>query len=126
MAAVNELLTSLNKSIADSNESLAEQGAEMVSKNAEWIDGEINKIFEVVSPDNNASLVQQNSDRLEALAEKAKAAQQNATKGVERIEADTKLILDMGDEIAARRARIQAEREKVVANQRRSSELMSK
>ena len=45
---------------------------------------------------------------------------------VKQIESETKSIIDNGDDIAARRARIQAEREKVVANQKRSSALMSK
>lgn len=126
MAAVNELLISLNELIAESNEALADQGTEMVSQNAEWIDGEIVKIFKAVTSENNADLVKSNAERLEALSNQADDIEQNANLTLREIERETKSILDAGDDIAARRARIQAEREKVVANQKRSSELMSK
>ena len=126
MAAINEMLTSLNEMIADSNENLADQGGEMVSENASWIDGEIDKMFKAASADSNADLVKSNADRLESLTEKADAAAKSAGLTVNQIESETKSIIDNGDDIAARRARIQAEREKVVANQKRSSALMSK
>ena len=126
MAAINEMLTSLNEMIADSNESLADQGGEMVSENASWIDGEIDKMFKAASSDSNADLVKSNADRLESLTGKADVAAKSAGLTVKQIESETKSIIDNGDDIAARRARIQAEREKVVANQKRSSALMSK
>lgn len=126
MAAINEMLTSLNEMIADSNENLADQGGEMVSENASWIDGEIDKMFKAASADSNADLVKSNADRLESLTEKADVAAKSAGLTVKQIESETKSIIDNGDDIAARRARIQAEREKVVANQKRSSALMSK
>ena len=126
MAAINEMLTSLNEMIADSNENLADQGAEMVSENASWIDGEIDKMFKAASADSNADLVKSNADRLESLTGKADVAAKSAGLTVKQIESETKSIIDNGDDIAARRARIQAEREKVVANQKRSSALMSK
>ena len=126
MAAINEMLTSLNEMIADSNENLADQGGEMVSENASWIDGEIDKMFKAASSDSNADLVKSNADRLESLTEKADTAAKSVGLTVKQIETETKLIIDNGDDIAARRARIQAEREKVVANQKRSSALMSK
>ena len=126
MAAINEMLTSLNQMIADSNENLADQGGEMVSENASWIDGEIDKMFKAASADINADLVKSNADRLESLTEKADVAAKSAGLTVKQIESETKSIIDNGDDIAARRARIQAEREKVVANQKRSSALMSK
>ena len=126
MAAINEMLTSLNEMIADSNENLADQGAEMVSENASWIDGEIDKMFKAASSDSNADLVKSNADRLESLTGKADVAAKSAGLTVKQIESETKSIIDNGDDIAARRARIQAEREKVVANQKRSSALMSK
>lgn len=126
MAAINEMLTSLNEMIADSNENLADQGGEMVSENASWIDGEIDKMFKAASADSNADLVKSNADRLESLIEKADVAAKSAGLTVKQIESETKSIIDNGDDIAARRARIQAEREKVVANQKRSSALMSK
>ena len=126
MTAVNELLTSLNKLIADSNEALADQGAEMVAQNAEWIDGELVKMFEAVSADSNAEIVKSNADRLEGLSAQADDAEKEESMTARQIEAETKSILDVGGDIAARRVRIQAEREKVVANQKRSSTLMSK
>ena len=126
MSAVNELLISLNKLIADSNETLADQGAEMVSENAEWIDGEILKIIKSASSDSNLELVNDNAARLEELSEQATVAEHGAKLKLQQIATETKQILDTGDDIADRRARIQAEREKVVANQKRSSELMSK
>ena len=126
MTAVNELLTSLNKLIADSNEALADQGAEMVAQNAEWIDGELVRMFEAVSADGNAEIVKSNADRLEGLSAQADDAEKEESMTAKQIEAETKSILDVGGDIAARRVRIQAEREKVVANQKRSSTLMSK
>ena len=126
MAAINEMLKSLNEMIADSNENLADQGGEMVSENASWIDGEIDKMFKAASSDSNADLVKSNADRLESLTGKADVAAKSAGLKVKQIESETKSIIDNGDDIAARRARIQAEREKVVANQKRSSALMSK
>jgi len=126
MTAVNELLTSLNKLIADSNEALADQGAEMVAQNAEWIDGELVRMFEAVSADSNAEIVKSNADRLEGLSAQADDAEKEEIMTAKQIEAETKSILDVGGDIAARRVRIQAEREKVVANQKRSSTLMSK
>jgi len=126
MTAVNELLTSLNKLIADSNEALADQGAEMVAQNAEWIDGELVRMFETVSADSNAEIVKSNADRLEGLSAQADDAEKEESMTAKQIEAETKSILDVGGDIAARRVRIQAEREKVVANQKRSSTLMSK
>jgi hypothetical protein len=126
MTAVNELLTSLNKLISDSNEALADQGAEMVAQNAEWIDGELVRMFEAVSTDSNAEIVKSNADRLEGLSAQADDAEKEESMTAKQIEAETKSILDVGGDIAARRVRIQAEREKVVANQKRSSTLMSK
>jgi hypothetical protein len=126
MSTVNELLVSLNKLVADSNETLADQGAEMVSENAEWIDGEILNTIKSASSDSNSDLVNDNAGRLRALSEQANVSEQGAKTALQQIATETKQILDAGDGIADRRARIQAEREKVVANQKRSSELMSK
>ena len=126
MSAVNELLISLNNFIADSNEMLADQGSEMVSENAEWIDGKILNIIKTANSDSNSELVKDNAGRLETLLEQAHDAEQGAKTVLQQIEAETKQILDTGDGIADRRARIHAERERVVANQKRSSELMSK
>ena len=126
MAEVNDLLKSLNTLIADQNEKLADQGTEMVSENAEWIDGEIGKRFSAASPESNADIVNGNAERLATLSEKSASVEEDAGLMVKNIESETKVIMQMGDEIAGRRARIQAEREKVIANQKRSSELIVK
>ena len=125
-AAVNELLTSLNTVIADANEELADLGSDMVSENAEWVDGALAKMFKAARPESNSDIVKNNAGRLESLTDKVQVIEQDASLAVTQIETETKSILDTGDDIAARRARIQAEREKVIANQKRSSELMSK
>ena len=126
MAEINVLFISLNQLVADANESLADQGAEMVSENAAWIDGELEKLFKVARPESNAKIVESNTERLTELVERAHIAEQQAQEMVKVVEGRTKLILDSGDDIATRRERIQADREKVVANQKRSADLMSK
>jgi len=126
MAKVNELLISLNQFVADANESLADQGAEMASENAAWIDGELKDLFKAVSPTNNAEIVKSNTERLVSLIEKTDIVEQQARSMVKVVGNDTKSILDSADDIAARRERIQADREKVVANQKRSADLMFK
>ncbi len=126
MNSINELIVSLNELVADANEMLADQGAEMVSENAEWIDGGILNIIKSASPDSNSELVNENAARLEQLLEQANVAEQGAGTTLQQIANETRHIQDTADDIADRRARIQAEREKVVANQKRSSELMSK
>ena len=126
MAEVNNLLTSLNTLIADHNEKLADQGTDMVSENAAWIDGDIGKRFSAASPESNADIVNGNAERLATLSEKSINVEEQADLMAKNIESETKSIMQMADEIAVRRARIQAEREKVIANQKRSSELMVK
>lgn len=126
MAEINVLVIALNQLVADANEALADQGAEMVSENAAWIDGELDKLFASANPTNNAKIVESNTERLISLVEKAHIAEQQAHEMVNVVEGRTKIILDAGDDIADRRERIQADREKVVANQKRSADLMSK
>ena len=126
MAEVNDLLMSLNTLIANHNEKLADQGTDMVSENAEWIDGDIGKRFSAASPETTADIVNGNAERLATLSKKSISVEEQAGLMVKNIESETKSIMQMADEIAARRARIQAEREKVIANQKRSSELMEK
>jgi hypothetical protein len=126
MAEINVVFIALNQLVADANEALADQGAEMVSENAAWIDGELDKLFASASPANNAKIVESNTERLISLVEKTHIAAQQAHEMVNVVEGRTKIILDAGDDIADRRERIQADREKVVANQKRSADLMSK
>ena len=74
----------------------------------------------------NAQFVKSNTERLEKLLERATIAENEATDLVNRVEDDTKGILELGDDIAKRRERIQADRERVVANQRRTADLLIK
>jgi len=67
-----------------------------------------------------------NTERLQKLLERANIAEKEATGLVHRVEEDTKGILELGDDIANRRERIQADRERVVANQRRTADLLIK
>ena len=67
-----------------------------------------------------------NTERLKKLLERANIAEKEATGLVHRVEDDTKGILELGDDIANRRERIQADRERVVANQRRTADLLIK
>jgi hypothetical protein len=68
--------------------------------------------------------VASNTERLQKLLERANIAEKEATGLVHRVEDDTKGILELGDDIANRRERIQADRERVVANQRRTADLL--
>ena len=74
----------------------------------------------------NAQFVKSNTERLDKLLERANIAEKEATDLVNRVEDDTKGILELGDDIAKRRERIQADRERVVANQRRTADLLIK
>ena len=67
-----------------------------------------------------------NTERLQKLLERANIAEKEASGLVHRVEEDTKGILELGDDIANRRERIQADRERVVANQRRTADLLIK
>ena len=67
-----------------------------------------------------------NTERLQKLLERANIAEKEANGLVHRVEEDTKGILELGDDIANRRERIQADRERVVANQRRTADLLIK
>jgi hypothetical protein len=74
----------------------------------------------------NAQFVKSNTERLDKLLERANIAEKDANDLVNRVENDTKGILELGDDIAKRRERIQADRERVVANQRRTADLLIK
>ena len=64
--------------------------------------------------------------RNQKLLDRANIAENEATDLVRLVEDDTKGILELGDQIAKRRERIQADRERVVANQRRTADLLIK
>ena len=78
------------------------------------------------TPNTNAQSVKSNTERLQKLLERAHIAENEANDLVTRVEDDTKGILELGDQIAKRRERIQADRERVVANQRRTADQIIK
>jgi hypothetical protein len=78
------------------------------------------------TPNANSQSVGSNTERLQKLLERANIAEKEASGLVHRVEDDTKGILELGDDIANRRERIQADRERVVANQRRTADLLIK
>ena len=126
MIEVNEMLQSINSSITEANEAVVEQGDDMISENAEWADGSIRKQMTKTTPNTNAQSVKSNTERLQKLLDRAHVAEKEATNLVHRVEDDTKGILELGDQIAKRRERIQADRERVVANQRRTADQIIK
>ena len=126
MIEVNQMLQSVNSLITEANEAVVEQGDDMISENAEWADGSIHKQMTKATPNTNAQSVKSNTERLQKLLDRAHVAENEATDLVRRVEDDTKGILELGDQIAKRRERIQADRERVVANQRRTADQIIK
>ena len=126
MIEVNQMLQSVNSLITEANEAVVEQGDDMISENAKWADGSIRKQMTKATPNTNAQSVKSNTERLQKLLDRAHVAEKEATNLVHRVEDDTKGILELGDQIAKRRERIQADRERVVANQRRTADQIIK
>ena len=126
MIEVNVRLQSVNGLITEANETVVDEGDTMISENAEWADGSVAKQMTKATPNANSQSVLSNTERLQKLLERANIAEKEATGLVHRVEKDTKGILELGDDIANRRERIQADRERVVANQRRTADLLIK
>ena len=126
MIEVNQMFQSVNSLITDANESVVDQGDNMISENADWADGLISKQMTKATSNANAQSVKSNTERLQKLLERAHIAENEANDLVGRVEDDTKGILELGDQIAKRRERIQADRERVVANQRRTADQIIK
>ena len=126
MIEVNQMFQSVNSLITEANESVVEQGDNMISENADWADGLIAKQMTKANSTANAQSVKSNTERLQKLLERAHIAENEANDLVRRVEDDTKGILELGDQIAKRRERIQADRERVVANQRRTADQIIK
>ena len=126
MIEVNQMLQSVNSSITEANEAVVEKGDDMISENAKWADGSIRKQMTKATPNTNAQSVKSNTERLQKLLDRAHVAEKEATNLVHRVEDDTNGILELGDQIAKRRERIQADRERVVANQRRTADQIIK
>ena len=126
MIEVNQMFQSVNSLITKANESVVDQGDNMISENADWADGLIAKQMTKATSNANAQSVKSNTERLQKLLERAHIAENEANDLVRRVEDDTKGILELGDQIAKRRERIQADRERVVANQRRTADQIIK
>lgn len=126
MIEVNQMFQSVNGLITEANESVVDQGDNMISENADWADGLIAKQMTKATSNANAQSVKSNTERLEKLLERAHVSENEANDLVRRVEDDTKGILELGDQIAKRRERIQADRERVVANQRRTADQIIK
>ena len=123
---VNVTLQDINTLIADSNQGLVEQVDEMIANNAEWIDGELLKKLRSCNPESNKQGAISNLERLEKLIENSHAAEKEAMAILKRVSVVTKGLLDAGEDISKRRDSIQADRERVVANQRRTAEMITK
>ena len=123
---VNIILQTINELIAESNESVVEQADTMISENAEWVDGAVSEKMKLATANANKQGVGSNIERLEKLTEDSNIAGQEAEKILKRVNAVTKGILKSGEDIAGRREAIEADRERVIANQRRTADLINK
>jgi hypothetical protein len=74
----------------------------------------------------NKQGVSANLERLEKLIEKSHVAEEEATAILKRVGSVTKGILESGEDISRRRDAIQADRERVIANQRRTADMIIK
>jgi hypothetical protein len=123
---INVMLQSINTLIAGANENVVEQADTMISENAEWVDGALAERMKAATANANRQGVGANLERLENLMEKSSIAEEEAAKILKRVNGVTKGILESGEDIAGRREAIQADRERVVANQRRTADMVSK
>jgi|TARA_B110000046_G_scaffold168448_1_gene186855 autonomous glycyl radical cofactor GrcA len=126
MAEVNVIYQSLTGLVAETNEIITEKADTMISENANWVDGALSERMKSSTANSNGQNVASNTDRLQKLKELSHIEKDLAVAVLSRIESETKSILEMGDDIANRRDRIQADRERVTANHRRTADLISK
>ena len=126
MAEVNVIYQSLTGLVAETNEIITEKADTMISENANWVDGALSERMKSSTANSNGQNVASNTDRLQKLKELSHIEKDLAVAVLSRIESETKSILEMGDDIAERRDRIQADRERVTANHRRTADLISK
>ena len=123
---INPMLQAINSLIAEANESVVEQADAMISENAEWVDGDLDEKMSAASANANKQGVAGNLERLEKLIEQSSGAEEEAAQILKRVGSVTKNILESGDDIARRREAIQADRERVIANQRRTADMIVK
>ena len=126
MAEVNVIYQSLTGLVTETNEIITEKADTMISENANWVDGALSERMKSSTANSNGQNVASNTDRLQKLKELSHIEKDLAVAVLSRIESETKSILEQGDDIANRRDRIQADRERVTANHRRTADLISK
>ena len=123
---VNVMLQSINSMIAESNESVVEKADTMISDNAEWVDGGLANKMNSSTANANKQGVGSNLERLEKLIGESEVAEKEASEILKRVNLVTKGILESGEDITGRREAIEADRERVVANQRRTADMIIK
>ena len=123
---VNVMLQAINTLVADANETIVEQVDTMISENAEWVDGELTKRMSSAAANANKQGVSTNHERLNKLINNSDIAESSAAEILKRVSTVTKSILESGEDITRRRDAIQADRERVVANQRRTADMIIK
>ena len=123
---VNVMLQAINTLVADANETIVEQVDTMISENAEWVDGELTKRMSSAAANANKQGVSTNHERLNKLIDNSNIAESSAAAILKWVSTVTKSILESGEDITRRRDAIQADRERVVANQRRTADMIIK
>ena len=123
---VNVMFQSINTLVANANETLVEYVDEMISENADWIDGALIKKLSSAAANVNKQGVDENLERIQKLIVQSSIVENETSEILKRVNLVTKNILDSGEDIARRRETIQADHERVVANQKRTADLIIK
>ena len=126
LSTVNSTLKDINELIMSSNENVVSNVDDMISENASWIDGQLEKMKKSATEKNNITTAQSNSTRIGKLKDKSMSHSEKIKGFLGQVEKETSEILEIGSEIADRKSRIMAAREKVAANQKRSAEFLKK
>ena len=123
---INMMSQAVNAMVAEANEILVEQVDTMISENAEWVDGDLAKRLSSATANANKQGVGANQERLNRLINDSHIAKGAAAKISKRASIVTNSIVDAGEDIIKRRDAIQADRERVFANQRRTADMIIK
>ena len=123
---INMMSQAVNTMVAEANEILVEQVDTMISENAQWVDGELAQRLSSATANANKQDVGANQGRLDSLISDSHIAKDEAAKISKRVSTVTDSILDSGEDILKRRDAIQADRERVFANQRRTADMIIK
>jgi|TARA_B110000483_G_C18112279_1_gene510176 hypothetical protein len=123
---INMMSQAVNAMVAEANEILVEQVDTMISENAEWVDGDLAKRLSSATANTNKQGVGANQERLNRLINDSHIAKDAAAKISKRASIVTNSIVDAGEDIIKRRDAIQADRERVFANQRRTADMIIK